>query len=61
MASEDGYFSPQSVIRRVGHSALVPLLGGGPAVLLQVAHPLVAAGLLKEAVASGRLEAQTGP
>jgi uncharacterized protein (DUF2236 family) len=47
MASEDGYFAPQSVIRRVGNSPLVPLLGGGPAVLLQVAHPLVAAGVVE--------------
>jgi uncharacterized protein (DUF2236 family) len=46
MASQDGYFAPQSVIRRVGNSPLVPLLGGGPAVLLQVAHPLVAAGVV---------------
>jgi uncharacterized protein (DUF2236 family) len=35
------------VIRRVGNSPLVPLLGGGPAVLLQVAHPLVAAGVVE--------------
>jgi hypothetical protein len=41
-ASRDGYFAPESVIRRVGSEPLVPLLGGGPAVLLQVAHPLVA-------------------
>jgi uncharacterized protein (DUF2236 family) len=47
MASEDGYFAPESVIRRVGNSPLVPLLGGGPAVLLQVAHPLVAAGVVE--------------
>jgi uncharacterized protein (DUF2236 family) len=46
MASRDGYFAPGSVIRRVGNSPLVPLLGGGPAVLLQVAHPLVAAGVV---------------
>ncbi len=46
MASRDGYFAPESVIRRVGNSRLVPLLGGGPAVLLQVAHPLVAAGVV---------------
>ena len=46
MASRDGYFAPDSVIRRVGTSPLVPLLGGGPAVLLQVAHPLVAAGVV---------------
>ncbi len=46
MESRDGYFTPDSVIRRVGNSPLVPLLGGGPAVLLQVAHPLVAAGVV---------------
>jgi uncharacterized protein (DUF2236 family) len=46
MASRDGYFTPESVIRRVGNSPLVPMLGGGPAVLLQVAHPLVAAGVV---------------
>jgi uncharacterized protein (DUF2236 family) len=46
MAGRDGYFAPESVIRRVGNSPLVPLLGGGPAVLLQVAHPLVAAGVV---------------
>jgi uncharacterized protein (DUF2236 family) len=46
LASRDGYFQPESVIRRVGNSPLVPLLGGGPAVLLQVAHPLVAAGVV---------------
>jgi uncharacterized protein (DUF2236 family) len=45
MVARDGYFPPESVIRRVGNSPLVPLLGGGPAVLLQVAHPLVAAGV----------------
>ena len=47
MASRDGYFPPESVIRHVGDSPLVPLLGGGPAVLLQVAHPLVAAGVVR--------------
>jgi len=46
LASLDGYFAPDSVIRRVGNSPLVPLLGGGAAVLLQVAHPLVAAGVV---------------
>jgi uncharacterized protein (DUF2236 family) len=46
MASRDGYFAPESVIRRVGNSPLVPMLGGGPSVLLQVAHPLVAAGVV---------------
>ncbi len=39
-----GYFGPASVIWRVaGEAALV--LGGGRAVLLQLAHPLVAAGV----------------
>ena len=33
------------MIRRLGNTPLVPFLGGGPAVLLQVAHPLVAAGV----------------
>ena len=47
MASRDGWFPPESVIRRVGNSPLTPLLGGGPAVLLQVAHPLVAAGVVE--------------
>lgn len=45
-AARDGWFAPESVIRRVGNSPLTPLLGGGPAVLLQVAHPLVAAGVV---------------
>jgi uncharacterized protein (DUF2236 family) len=44
LASRGGYFAPESVIRRVGNSPLTPFLGGGPAVLPQVAHPLVAAG-----------------
>ena len=47
MASRDGYFAPESVIRRVGNSPITPFLGGGPAVLLQVAHPLVAAGVVQ--------------
>jgi uncharacterized protein (DUF2236 family) len=45
LASRDGYFAPESVIRRVGNSPVTPFLGGGTAVLLQVAHPLVAAGV----------------
>jgi uncharacterized protein (DUF2236 family) len=45
LRSRDGYFAPDSVIRRVGDSPLTPFLGGGPAVLLQMAHPLVAAGV----------------
>ena len=47
LVSRDGYFAPESVIRRVGNSPLTPFLGGGPAVLLQVAHPLVAAGVVQ--------------
>src|SRR5262245_63654454 len=45
LVSRDGYFDPESVIRRLGNSPVTPFLGGGPAVLLQVAHPLVAAGV----------------
>src|ERR687888_786053 len=47
VASRDGYFAPESVIRRVGNSPLTPFLGGGAAVLLQVAHPLVAVGVVE--------------
>jgi uncharacterized protein (DUF2236 family) len=54
-ASRDGYFSPESVIRWVGNSPLTPFLGGGPAVLLQVAHPLVAAGVVEHSDYSGDL------
>ena len=43
--SRDGYFPPESVIRKVGNTPITPFLGGGPAVLLQVAHPLVAVGV----------------
>jgi uncharacterized protein (DUF2236 family) len=45
--SRDGYFAPESPIRRIGNTPLTPFLGGGPAVLLQVAHPLVAAGVVQ--------------
>jgi uncharacterized protein (DUF2236 family) len=45
LAGRDGYFGPESVIRRLGNSPVTPLLGGGASVLLQVAHPLVAAGV----------------
>src|SRR5262249_15719770 len=47
VAARDGYFAPESVIRRLGNSPLTPLLGGGSAVLLQVAHPLVAVGVVE--------------
>lgn len=33
------------MVRRLGNSPVTPFLGGGAAVLLQVAHPLVAAGV----------------
>src|SRR5262249_47390504 len=55
IASRDGYFAPESVIRKVGNSPLVPLLGGGAAVLLQVAHPLVAAGVTEHSDYRGDL------
>lgn len=45
LRSRNGYFRPESVIRRVGNTPVTPFLGGGAAVLLQVAHPLVAAGV----------------
>ena len=45
LASRDGYFAPESVIRRLGNTPVTPFLGGGAAVLLQVAHPLVARGV----------------
>ena len=53
--SRDGYFAPESVIRRVGNSPLTPFLGGGPAALLQVAHPLVAAGVVQHSDYRGQL------
>jgi uncharacterized protein (DUF2236 family) len=45
LASRDGYFPPESMVRLVGNTPVTPFLGGGTAVLLQVAHPLVAAGV----------------
>ena len=47
LAARDGYFGPESIIRRMGSSPLTPLLSGGAAVLLQVAHPLVACGVVE--------------
>jgi uncharacterized protein (DUF2236 family) len=43
----DGYFGPDSMVRLLGDSAVTPFLGGGAAVLLQVAHPLVACGVVE--------------
>lgn len=45
--ARDGYFSPGSMVRRLGNSPVTPFLGGGAAVLLQVAHPLVACGVVE--------------
>jgi uncharacterized protein (DUF2236 family) len=45
LAARDGYFNPESMVRRLGDSPVTPFLGGGGAVLLQVAHPLVACGV----------------
>jgi uncharacterized protein (DUF2236 family) len=42
--SDTGYFSPDDMIWRVGRE-LTLMLGGGRALLMQVAHPLVAAGV----------------
>lgn len=47
LAARDGYFAPESVIRRLGNTPITPFLGGGAAVLMQVAHPLVAAGVVR--------------
>ncbi|HKJ67493.1 MAG TPA: oxygenase MpaB family protein, partial [bacterium] len=41
---DNGYFTPESMIRRINREALV-LLGGWRAILLQLAHPFVAAGV----------------
>jgi uncharacterized protein (DUF2236 family) len=42
----EGLFSPDSVVRRVDRE-LVVLLGGGRALLMQVAHPSVARGVIE--------------
>jgi uncharacterized protein (DUF2236 family) len=47
LVARDGYFSPESMVRRIGNSPVTPFLGGGAAVLLQVAHPLVAVGVVE--------------
>jgi uncharacterized protein (DUF2236 family) len=40
-----GLFAEDSVIRRVNRENVLPLFGGGRALLMQVAHPKVAAGV----------------
>jgi uncharacterized protein (DUF2236 family) len=47
LQARDGYFAPDSLVRRLGNSPVTPFLGGGAAVLLQVAHPLVASGVVE--------------
>lgn len=47
IVARDGYFSPESMVRLLGNSPVTPFLGGGAAVLLQVAHPLVACGVVQ--------------
>jgi uncharacterized protein (DUF2236 family) len=47
LAAGDGYFAPDSLVRRLGNSPVTPFLGGGAAVLLQVAHPLIATGVVE--------------
>jgi uncharacterized protein (DUF2236 family) len=47
LVARDGYFSPESMVRRLGNSPVTPFLGGGAAVLLQVAHPLVGIGVVE--------------
>lgn len=60
LASRDGYFAPESVIRRIGNTPVTPFLGGGTAVLLQVAHPLVAAGVAQHSDYRGDLWRRLG-
>ena len=55
LQARDGYFSPESMVRRLGNSPVTPFLGGGAAVLLQVAHPLVACGVVEHSGYDGNL------
>ena len=43
---EPSYFEPESAIRRIGRESVL-MLGGARALLLQAAHPLVAAGIVE--------------
>lgn len=52
MAAVAGRFAPDAVIRRVDAEGAV-LLGGGRALLLQLAHPLVAAGVAEHSAFEG--------
>src|SRR5919197_2357761 len=42
---ERGLYAPDAVIRRLSRESVIWALGGGCALLLQLAHPLVAAGV----------------
>src|SRR5437899_6819524 len=44
-AAPRGYFSPESAVWRVARESVL-MLGGGYALLMQAAHPLVAAGIV---------------
>ncbi|MGB2952770.1 MAG: oxygenase MpaB family protein [Gaiellaceae bacterium] len=46
MAEDKGYFAHDSAIRRIGVESIL-MLGGGRALLMQAAHPLVAAGIVQ--------------
>ncbi len=45
IVSDDGYFRHESAIRRIGRESVL-MLGGARALLMQAAHPLVAAGIV---------------
>src|SRR6266545_1317809 len=55
LVARDGYFRPESMVRRLADSPVPPFLGGGAAVLLQVAHPLVACGVVEHSGYDGDL------
>src|SRR5258708_39617106 len=44
--SEDYYFSPTGMVHRLHRERLLILFGGQRALLMQIAHPLVAQGVL---------------
>ena len=46
MVTTDGYFAPDGAARRVVREQVL-MIGGGRALLMQAAHPLVAAGVME--------------
>jgi uncharacterized protein (DUF2236 family) len=44
-AARRGYFSPESAVWRIARESVL-MFGGGYALLMQAAHPLVAAGIV---------------